>query len=317
MSLRKAILITGPTATGKSELAMRLYDRLGGEKSAQLISVDSAMVYKGLNIGTAKPSETTLKQYPHSLIDVREPEENYSVADFVRDADQIVNFTISESRTPILVGGTMLYIKCFRDGISQLPSKNESVRKNLEDKIFHHGLDALYQELEAVDPEAAKNIHPNNRQRIVRALEVFQITGKKISTLWIEEPSENVTKRLGCGLNIFAVLPKHKIDLDKRINDRFIGMLDGGFLEEVIALKRNTKLSLICPSMKSVGYRQAWRYLDGVTDRAGFVDEAIKATKSLAKKQMTWLRAWHDVETVLMGDDEDTYKRIEYSLEGG
>ena len=156
--LGQVFLITGPTATGKTELAKQLYDRLGGAQKAQLISVDSAMVYRGLDIGTAKPQGRLLEQYPHSLIDVREPNEHYSVADFVMDADRIVRKAISEDRTPILVGGTMLYIKCFRDGISNLPRKNEVIRKKLEERIDKFGLDTLYEELELADPESAKNI---------------------------------------------------------------------------------------------------------------------------------------------------------------
>jgi len=314
MSLGQVILITGPTAAGKTELAMKLYDRLGGAKNAHLVSVDSAMVYRGLDIGTAKPQGEVLAQYPHSLIDVREPDEHYSVADFVKDADRIVRTSILENRTPILVGGTMLYIKCFRDGISNLPEKNEDIRKKLEEEIEKRGLDALHQELEANDPEAARNIHPHNRQRIMRAMEVFLISGRKISELWKEQPSRTLAERLGQKLSIFAVLPEEKVDLEQRIEDRFTSMLDRGLLEELTMLRQNYRLDLSCPSMRTVGYRQAWQHLEGVIDRAQFVVDSIRATKLLAKKQMTWLRAWKSLETIHIGEARKLWERVERIL---
>ena len=314
MSLGQVILITGPTAAGKTELAMKLYDRLGGAKNAHLVSVDSAMVYRGLDIGTAKPQGELLAQYPHSLIDVREPDEHYSVADFVKDADRIVRTSILENRTPILVGGTMLYIKCFRDGISNLPEKNEDIRKKLEEEIEKRGLDALHQELEANDPEAARNIHPHNRQRIMRAMEVFLISGRKISELWKEQPSRTLAERLGQKLSIFAVLPEEKVDLEQRIEDRFTSMLDRGLLEELTMLRQNYRLDLSCPSMRTVGYRQAWQHLEGVIDRAQFVADSIRATKLLAKKQMTWLRAWKSLETIHIGEARKLWERVERIL---
>ena len=310
MSLGQVFLITGPTATGKTELAMNLYDRLGGAQKAQLISVDSAMVYRGLDIGTAKPQGRLLEQYPHSLIDVREPNEHYSVADFVIDADRIVQKAISENRTPILVGGTMLYIKCFRDGISNLPKKNDVIRKTLEERIDKSGLDTLYEELELADPESARNIHPHNRQRIIRAMEVFLISGKKMSALWKEQPTRSFSQRLGQELDIFAVLPKEKSDLEERIENRFMRMLDRGLLEELTVLRRNYRLDLSCPSMRTVGYRQAWSHLEGTIDRLEFVDEAIRATKLLAKKQMTWLRAWDHLETLYIGEDLKLWEKV-------
>lgn len=310
MSLGQVILITGPTAAGKTELAMKLYDRLGGAKNAHLISVDSAMVYRGLDIGTAKPQGELLAQYPHSLIDVREPDEHYSAADFVNDADRIVRTAILENRTPILVGGTMLYIKCFRDGISNLPEKNEDIRKKLEEEIETRGLDALHQELGANDPEAARNIHPHNRQRIVRAMEVFLISGRKISELWKEQPSRSLAERLGQKLSIFALLPEQKVQLERHIEDRFISMLDRGLLEELTMLRQNYRLDLSCSSMRTVGYRQAWQHLEGMIDRAQFIGDAIRATKLLAKKQMTWLRAWKGLEEVYIGEDQRLWQRI-------
>ncbi len=310
----QVILLTGPTATGKTELAMNLYDRLGGAPKACLISVDSAMVYRGLDIGTAKLQGKLLDRYPHSLIDVRDPDQHYSVADFVTDADQAVRRAIAEDRTPILVGGTMLYIKCLRDGISKLPKKNESIRKKLEEKIDKSGLDALYEELLIADPEAARNIHPHNRQRIIRALEVLLISGKTMSVLWKEQPTISFAKRLDRKLEIFVVLPQEKIDLERRIQDRFASMLDNGLLEELNALRRNYRLDLSFPSMRTVGYRQAWRHLEGELDRTEFIGETIKATNLLAKKQLTWLRSWENLETVYIGEDQKLWERVNEKL---
>ena len=205
----------------------------------------------------------------------------------------------------------MLYIKCFRDGISNLPEKNEDIRKKLEEEIEKRGLDALHQELEANDPEAARNIHPHNRQRIMRAMEVFLISGRKISELWKEQPSRTLAERLGQKLSIFAVLPEEKVDLEQRIEDRFTSMLDRGLLEELTMLRQNYRLDLSCPSMRTVGYRQAWQHLEGMIDRAQFVADSIRATKLLAKKQMTWLRAWKSLETIHIGEARKLWERVE------
>ena len=310
--LRQAVLITGPTAAGKTEIAMDLYDRMGGESKAKLISIDSALVYRGMDIGTAKPDKTTLAQYPHSLIDIRDPQEGYSVADFVSDADELLGKAAKEGLVPILVGGTMLYVKCLRDGISKLPKSNPGVRDDLEQRVAQVGLGKLYKELKVADPEAAAKIHPNNRQRVLRAMEVFRMTGQKISTFWLENPAQNLQKRLGYQLRTLAVAPKQRRDLDKRIEIRFRSMLEAGFLDEVRVLREKSGVNADSPSMRSVGYRQAWKHLEHGTKTDEFVEEVLAATRQLAKKQMTWLRSWEDAEFFSLSGE---MKLIERALE--
>jgi len=310
--LRRAVLITGPTAAGKTEIAMELYDRIGGESKATLISVDSAMVYRGMNIGTAKPHKDALIKYPHALIDIRDPREAYSAADFVSDVDELLDKATKEDRLPILVGGSMLYIKCLREGISRLPKTDPEVRAYLKQRVEQNGLGELYKELKVADPEAATNIHPNNRQRVMRAMEVFLLTGKNISTFWLENPAQNLHERLGYQLRTLAVAPKQRRDLDKRIEIRFRSMLEAGFLEEVRVLREKSGVNANSPSMRSVGYRQAWKHLEQGTKTDEFVEEALAATRQLAKKQMTWLRSWEDAEFFSLSGE---MKLIERALE--
>ena len=193
----RLVLIVGPTAVGKTSIAMSLYDRLGGAEAAQLISVDSAMIYRGMNIGSAKPTDEELIQYPHALVDIRNPNEPYSVADFVEDADKAVTAALSQGRHAILVGGTMLYAKRFVEGIADLPEADEKTRTQLKLEFEQKGGEALYQELKSLDPVAAAEIHPNNPQRLLRALEVTRMTGSPISDLWIKQKGEAVEARLG------------------------------------------------------------------------------------------------------------------------
>jgi len=307
--LRKVVLITGPTAAGKTEIAMEIYDRIGGESKATLISVDSALVYRGMNIGTAKPHEDALIKYPHALIDIRDPQEAYSAADFVSDADELLDKATKEDRLPILVGGSMLYIKCLRDGISRLPKTDPEVRAYLEQRVEQNGLGEVYKELKAADPEAAINIHPNNRQRVIRAMEVFLVTGKNISTFWLENPAKNLHQRVGYEITSLAIAPKQRRDLDQRIESRFRLMLEEGFLDEVRSLRQMDGLHEGSASMRSVGYRQAWKHLDGLTNKDEFAQEALSATRLLAKKQMTWLRSWENVEFFPLSEGTELTKR--------
>ena len=306
---RKAVLITGPTAAGKTEIAMELYDRMGGESKAKLISIDSALVYRGMNIGTAKPHNDALIKYPHALIDIRDPQEAYSVADFVGDADELLDKATQEDRLPILVGGSMLYIKCLRDGISRLPKIDPEIRDYLKQTVERNGLGEIYKELKSADPEAAAKIHPNNRQRVMRAMEVFLMTGKKISTFWLENPAKNLHQRTGYDLKSLAIAPKERRDLDQMIEARFLTMLKKGFLDEVGSLMHRKGLHVGSVSMRSVGYRQAWKHLAEETKKEEFVREALAATRLLAKKQMTWLRSWENVEVFPLSESGELMRR--------
>ena len=310
--MKEILVVTGPTASGKTELAMSIYQALGGESKATLISVDSAMIYRGMDIGTAKPSSDCLASYPHSLIDIKDPCNSYSAADFVDDCDALVEIALDKGQIPILVGGTMLYIKCFRDGISRLPGRDDFVRNDLEERMQKFGAEKLYQELLEIDPDVAKNIHPNNRQRVLRALEVFLVTGKKLSTLWRENPSKSLSDRLNGKLRMVALMQEEKSRLHRRIEMRFHEMLKEGFLEEVEALRERFELDLSKPAMRAVGYQQAWRYLEGLIDRPSFISEAISATKLLAKKQMTWLRGWEDKQIITPADNQKIIEEVAF-----
>ena len=235
-------------------------------------------------------------KYPHALIDVRDPQEAYSAADFVSDADELLDKATKEDRLPILVGGSMLYIKCLRDGISRLPKIDPEIRDYLKQTVEQNGLGEIYKELKSADPEAATKIHPNNRQRVMRAMEVFLMTGKKISTFWLENPAKNLHERTGYVLKSLAIAPKQRRDLDQRIEARVLTMLKKGFLDEVRSLRQIDGLHGGNASMRAVGYRQAWKYLEGITNKDEFTQEALSATRLLAKKQMTWLRSWEDIE---------------------
>ena len=203
----------------------------------------------------------------------------------------------------------MLYIKCLRDGISRLPKTDPEVRAYLEQRIEQNGLGEVYKELKAADPEAAINIHPNNRQRVMRAMEVFLVTGKNISTFWLENPAKNLHERLGYKIKSLAIAPTQRRELDQRIESRFRSMLEEGFLDEVRALKQMDGLQGGSASMRSVGYRQAWKHLDGLTNKDEFAQEALSATRLLAKKQMTWLRSWENVEFFPLSEGSELTKR--------
>lgn len=278
-----AILLMGPTASGKTDLAMALRERLG----AELISVDSAMVYRGMDIGTAKPSAAELARAPHRLIDIRDPGEPYSAAEFRDDAHREMSKISGAGKLPLLVGGTMLYYRSLLSGVARLPAADPALRAELEAWAAERGLGVLHEALARVDPESAARIHPNDPQRLMRALEVQRLSGRPMSALWREQPAETFPWRtLSIGL-----APADRAVLHERIARRFDTMLEQGFLDEVVAL-RERDLSPDLPALKSVGYRQAWAYLDGQYDRATLRDKGVIATRQLAKRQLTWLRAW-------------------------
>ncbi|APE30043.1 tRNA (adenosine(37)-N6)-dimethylallyltransferase MiaA [Halomonas aestuarii] len=279
-----AILLMGPTAAGKTDLAIALHERLGCE----LISVDSAMVYRGLDIGSAKPSPEELSRAPHRLIDIRDPAEPYSAADFREDALREMRAIGAAGRVPLLVGGTMMYFKRLLEGVANLPAADPTVRAELERQVADHGLASLHDELARVDPASARRIHPNDPQRLMRALEVQRLAGRSLSELWSEQHQETFPWRtLSIGL-----APFDRGVLHARIAQRFRAMLDAGLIEEVAALKARGDLSASLPSMKSVGYRQVWAHLDGEIDHDELERRGIIATRQLAKRQLTWMRSW-------------------------
>ncbi len=285
-----AILLVGPTAAGKTDLAIALHERLGCE----LISVDSAMVYRGMDIGSAKPSPEELARAPHRLIDIRDPAEPYSAAEFREDALREMRQISASGGVPLLVGGTMMYLKQLLHGVANLPSSDPAVRAELAAEAHSRGLAALHDELARVDPASAARIHPNDPQRLMRALEVYRLSGRSLSALWAEQRAETFPWRtLSIGL-----APSDRGVLHERIARRFDAMLEAGFLDEVAGLRARGDLHLALPSMKSVGYRQAWEHLDGEYDREALRQRGIVATRQLAKRQLTWMRSWEGLEWV-------------------
>ncbi len=280
----------GPTAAGKTDVALAL----AGRADVALVSVDSAMVYRHMNIGTAKPDARTLARHPHALIDVRRPVEPFSVADFLDGADAAVASALDQGRLPVLVGGTMLYFKAFRDGLSELPEADPATRADLEERAREIGWAGLHGELEAVDPVAAARIRPSDPQRIQRALEVFRVSGRPISEWWSASVGRDVAARLDCTLVCVAMAPPRDT-LAERIAYRFDAMLERGFVEEVRTLRAMPGLDRNRPSMRAVGYRQIWAHLDGETDFDTMREAAMAATRQLARRQLTWLRAWRNL----------------------
>ena len=280
-----AICVMGPTAAGKTQFALDLSDRF----SSTLINVDSAQVYRGMDIGTGKPDVTTQRQYPHRLMDIRDPSEVYSASEFRADAIKEISASLAIGKTPILVGGTMLYFKVLRDGLAAMPHANSRVREQIEALAAESGWEAVHAELEKVDPESATRIHPNDPQRLQRALEVFLLTGKSLTTLHREN---HTPAELPCHLYFLAIQPTDRAVLHNRISARFGRMLSQGLVEEVRALTERGDLNLSMSSMKSVGYRQVWRYLTGELTHGEMIEKSVVATRQLAKRQLTWLRSW-------------------------
>lgn len=290
MTRRAIVALMGPTAAGKTRVAFELAERL----PVDLVSVDSAMIYRGMDIGTAKPTRAELERFPHALIDIRDPAERYSVAEFLRDARATVAASLERGRLPVLVGGTMLYFRAFREGVADMPATPPAVRAALAHRAAEEGLPALHRELVAVDPVAAARIHPHNRQRLLRALEVFETSGRPISAWWANQGDGGVAAALDCDLVEMALLPDRDV-LRSRIESRFVAMLEAGLLDEVRRLRARGDLSATMPSMRSVGYRQVWRHLEGESSETDMVAEALRATKGLAKRQITWLKSFAGV----------------------
>ena len=283
-----AVLLLGPTASGKSALAMQL----AAEIPLEVVSVDSAQVYCGMDIGTAKPSAADRAAVLHHLIDIRDPAEPYSAADFVRDATVAIREIRMRGKLPLLVGGTMLYAKALREGLSELPSADPEVRARIEGEARELGWPALHARLAQVDPAAAARLKPNDSQRIQRALEIYETTDTPMSELL------TANKAPALELSTIALLPGDRTQLHKRIAQRFDAMLDAGLLEEVRTLHARGDLHLNLPSMRSVGYRQAWRFVEGQCTFNEFREDGITATRQLAKRQITWLRSMPNITVI-------------------
>lgn len=305
-ALPTILAITGPTATGKTDAALALAET----RPVALISMDSAMVYRDMDIGTAKPSRTVRQRHPHELVDIRDPRETYSAADFLADADRAVAAALAAGRLPVLVGGTMLYLRVFREGLASVPGADPEVRAAIDQEAERRGWPALYDELRRVDPVAAAGIHPNNRVRVQRALEVYRVTGEPLSVWWARQSDAGVERRLAARLLEVAVVPESRELLAGPILERLERMLEAGFIEEVAALRARGDLSLALPSMRAVGYRQVWEYLDGHGTRETMLERAAAATRSLAKRQVTWLNSWPHVRCFRPGPPERLAARI-------
>lgn len=285
-SLPKAIFLMGPTASGKTALAIELRKVL----PVELISVDSALIYQGMDIGTAKPDAQELAAAPHRLLDILDPAQAYSAADFRRDALAEMAAIVAAGRIPLLVGGTMMYFKALLEGLSPLPSADAAVRARIEQQAEVHGWDALHQQLQEIDPTAAARIHPNDPQRLSRALEVFFISGKTLTEL-----TQTSGEALPYKVHQFAIAPASRELLHQRIEQRFHQMLASGFEAEARALFARGDLHKDMPSVRCVGYRQMWSYIEGEISYDEMVYRGICATRQLAKRQITWLRGWNDV----------------------
>ena len=278
-----AIFLMGPTASGKTDLAIQLRQQL----PVEVISVDSALIYRGMDIGTAKPSKAELALAPHRLIDICDPAESYTAANFRTDALREMQEISAQGKIPLLVGGTMLYYKALLEGLSPLPSADEKVRSEIEAKAALIGWGGLHQELCKIDPISAQRINPNDSQRINRALEVFYLTGKTLTELTAQKG-----EALPYDILQFAIAPEQREVLHLRIEQRFHKMIELGFQQEVEKLYRRPDLNENLPSIRCVGYRQMWEYLRGDYDHDEMVFRGICATRQLAKRQITWLRGW-------------------------
>jgi tRNA dimethylallyltransferase len=310
----RALAIAGPTASGKTGLALAIAAHLQAQGGAEIISVDSALVYQGMNIGTAKPTREELAAVPHHLIDIRDPLTAYSAAEFARDALACVHDISSRGKLPLLVGGTMLYFKALLEGLNDMPGANPHIRELIQVEAEIAGWPALHAQLQVVDPLTAARLAPADSQRISRALEVFRISGKPLSSFQknLDGAAAHPGSQDAPGLSalsfqnvpMLSLEPLHRTWLHQRIEQRFDQMLAQGFLEEVKSLRARGDLQIDLPAMRCVGYRQAWEALDGSLPMAELRDRGIFATRQLAKRQLTWLRSMPR-RTVLQADGPD------------
>ncbi len=296
------VFLMGPTASGKTALAMELYDRL----PCEIVSVDSAMIYRDMNIGTAKPDAEMLARYPHRLIDLRDPAEAYSAADFRSDALAEIERIHKAGKIPLLTGGTMLYFHALLNGLANLPEADPVVRKRIEDEAAEKGWAAIHARLAEVDPQSAERLNPNDSQRLQRALEVYEITGRSMTELWAEQQAQ----KLDSPVISLSVMPPERSVLHERIEQRFDIMLEQGFEAEVRALWERGDLELSMPSVRCVGYRQMWEYFSGQWDYETMRYKGIVATRQLAKRQITWLRSWENLNWLDTNDRDITDKAL-------
>lgn len=296
--LPPAIFLMGPTASGKTNVAVELAQRL----PIELISVDSALVFRDMNIGTAKPDVTILSKAPHYLIDIIDPTEAYSAAAFRHDALRLMAEITARGKIPLLVGGTMLYFKALREGLSELPQADPVIRASLDAEIAQYGIQSLHQKLALVDRDTAARLAPNDTQRIQRAMEIYLLTGQPMSALIATKTPHS--EEMISSENIFpyhitsiALIPDDRAQLHARIATRFKTMMSNGLVDELRTLKKRYALQANMTSMRCVGYRQAWEYLDGEITQNELLEKGIVATRQLAKRQLTWLRSTHiDIE---------------------
>ena len=295
-------MILGPTASGKTSLALRLAEVV----DCEIISIDSALVYKRMDIGTAKPTKEEMQKVKHHLIDIIEPDEVYSAADFKEDCERLIKEIRQRGKLPLIVGGTMLYAKALREGMSELPSTDPAVREKVLNELEKSGLEPLYEQLKKIDPETAQRLKPGDTQRITRAIEVYEMTGKPLSEVHQSvNPSE-------FKIDTYALMPPDRAELHKKIARRFDQMLEQGFVKEVEGLRRDFDLNPNMPSMRCVGYRQCWEYLDGNVNFDEFREKAIAATRQLAKRQITWLRSMPEL-TTYSSEDKSVFEKLKNS----
>lgn len=288
--LPPAVFLMGPTAAGKTDLAVALAQH----QNCEIISVDSALIYRGMDIGSAKPDAATLALAPHHLLDIREPSAAYSVAEFCADALALMADITTRGKVPLLVGGTMMYYKALMDGLADLPASDADIRQQLEADGAALGIPALHARLAEVDPIAAQRLHNTDSQRVLRALEVYQLTGETLSSHWARQADYS----LPYTVTSIGIWPPERAILHQRIEQRFQLMLEQGFEHEVVALRERGDLNLSMPSMRCVGYRQMWQYLDGDYNYETMIHKGVVATRQLAKRQLTWLRKWPDLHYI-------------------
>ncbi len=301
-----ALFILGPTASGKTALALALAQ----QRPIEIISVDSALVYRGMDIGTAKPSRAEQAICPHHLIDIIEPTEAYSAAQFAKDAERLIHEIHARGRLPVLVGGTMLYVKALIEPLTALPESDAAIRAEIDAQAAQLGWPAMHAQLAQIDPTTAARIEPNDAQRINRALEIFHISGKPMAQWLAEDEHNQRAHTLSFQPILTALIPEPRAVLHERINQRFVSMLEARFLDEVRILRARGDLHLGLPSMRCVGYRQAWEHLDGAYDYAQLIEKGQAATRQLAKRQMTWIRGMPQIQVFDSADMTRNQNRL-------